>query len=35
MKLCDASVRFVDDEIDLLFWRSLATRAGREPQKLD
>ena len=28
------SVRFIDDQIDLSLWRSLATRAGGEPVTL-
>ncbi len=30
--MCDASVRFVPDEIDLRAWRALATRAGGEAE---
>jgi len=32
--LGDGSVRFIDDQIDLSLWRSLATRAGGEPVTL-
>jgi prepilin-type processing-associated H-X9-DG protein len=28
--MCDASVRFFEDEIDIAVWRGLATRAGKE-----
>jgi prepilin-type N-terminal cleavage/methylation domain-containing protein/prepilin-type processing-associated H-X9-DG protein len=28
--LCDGSVRFANDNVDLTIWRALATRAGRE-----
>ena len=28
--LCDGSVRFISDNIDLTLWRGLSTRAGGE-----
>jgi prepilin-type processing-associated H-X9-DG protein len=28
--MCDASVRFVSDSIDLVVWRAMATRDGGE-----
>ena len=28
--MCDASVRFVNDSIDLLVWRAMATKDGGE-----
>ena len=28
--MCDASLRFVTDDIDLAVWRAMATRAGEE-----
>ncbi len=31
--LCDASVRFASDEVDLALWRALATRRGNEVVK--
>jgi hypothetical protein len=29
--LCDASVRTVSDNIDIIVWHAMGTRSGREP----
>jgi prepilin-type N-terminal cleavage/methylation domain-containing protein/prepilin-type processing-associated H-X9-DG protein len=33
--MCDASVRFVTDDVDLAVWRAAGTRRGNERQRLD